>query len=110
MENERIVLINSRFELLNRPDRVDIYDIKNLKKDQSGRVNPVGFITLEVLATDLEAGRLALEWLRNSKYINQTEFFQFRDIFLAGQPADQAAADKQTYNNEAGRISPPHER
>jgi hypothetical protein len=105
MEKERIVLIDGRFELLNGRGRIDIFDIQNLRRDKNGNVNPVAFIALDMVVTDLEAGRLALEWLRDSKYLDQSEFFHFLDIFLAGQPADQTAADKETRRNEAGRFS-----
>ncbi|HTK84007.1 MAG TPA: hypothetical protein VL625_02880 [Patescibacteria group bacterium] len=102
---QKVVLINGRFELLNGSVQIEIFDIKNLKRDDDGRVNSVASIKLAEAVSDLDAGRLALFFLRDSKYIDQTEYFYFLETFLANQPGDQAAADKQSYDNEAGRVS-----
>jgi hypothetical protein len=82
----KVVLIDGRFELLNRPDRVDIFDIRNLQRDESGRVNPVVVIPLDKRISPLEAGKRALKALRDSEYLMQSEYFHFLDIFLTAQP------------------------
>ena len=102
---ERIVLIDGRFELLNRPERLDVFDIRNLQRDSNGCVNPIVTIPLNNPITDLEAGKLALAWLRESKYLEQSEYFQFLEIFLASQPNDEAAAIKEALRNELRSIS-----
>jgi hypothetical protein len=88
MALERIVLIDGRFELLNRPDRIDVFDIRNLKKDKAGDVSPIAQIPLTTPANDRDAGKMALAWLRDEDYLTQSEYYHFLDILLATQPAD----------------------
>jgi hypothetical protein len=83
---QTVVLIDGRFELLNSPDCVDVYDVRVLKKDGDGRVIPVHAIPLENPVNDREAGKLALSRLLDSGYLTQSEYFHFADIFLAAQP------------------------
>jgi hypothetical protein len=106
----KIILINGRFELLNRPDRVDIFDIRNLKRDDAGRVNPVAAIPLEGPKSCLEAGKLALRKLRDSDYITQSEYYHFLDVFLAVQPEAESAAlrDQLAGNPDSGRTGNPN--
>jgi hypothetical protein len=56
---QNIVPINGRFELLNSPDRIDLFDVRNLKKDSDGRVIPLAVIPLDVPLTDRETGKRA---------------------------------------------------
>jgi hypothetical protein len=88
MENQNIVLINGRFEFLTHPDKLEIFDMWNLEKDGARRVIPIHTVTLNARVKDKEAGKLALAALRDSKYITQSEYFSFLDIFLAAQTAD----------------------
>lgn len=85
---QNIVLINGRFELLNSPDRIDLFDIKNMKKHGEGQVIPVAVIPLDTPLTEREAGKRALSWLVDSGYLTRSEFFQFKEIFLTAQPLD----------------------
>jgi hypothetical protein len=101
MENQRIVLIDGRFELLNGPDRIEIFDIRNPQRDQDGEVNPVAAVSLDKPVTDREAGKLALLRLRVSNYLEQSEYFKFLDIFLAAQSLDEAAVLKESLSNGA---------
>jgi hypothetical protein len=57
---QNVVLINGRFELLNSPDQIEVFDVRNLKKDADGRVIPLAVIKLDESLTDREAGRRAL--------------------------------------------------
>jgi hypothetical protein len=92
---ENIVLIDGRFELLNRPDRIDVFDIRNLKKDRNGSVIPISVISLEQPINDRDAGKLALEKIRDEGHITQSEYFQFLDIFLAAQPIAESKPPKR---------------
>jgi hypothetical protein len=80
------VLINGRFELLNSPHRIEIFDMRNLKKDDRGKTIPVAVIPLEGPANDRDAGKMALTWLRRSEYLSESEYLNFSDIFLATHP------------------------
>lgn len=100
-----VVLIDGRFEVLNRPDRIDIYDITNLQKGEDGRVRPVGVVPLAQPRTHLEAGRIALYWLRDTKYLENYECLRYLEIFLANQPADAAATARESLHNENHRVS-----
>jgi hypothetical protein len=82
----KIVLIDGRFELLNRPDRIDVFDIRNLQRDDTGRVRPVVSIPLDKPKTALEAGKLALQEIKDSGYLALSEYYHFLDLFLAVQP------------------------
>jgi len=88
----KVVLINGRFELLNRPDRVDIFDIRNLQRDETGRVNPVIVIPLDSPKSHLEAGKIALKKLQETKYLTLSEYYHFLDIFLTAQPETESKA------------------
>jgi hypothetical protein len=91
----KIVLIDGRFELLNRPDRIDIFDIRNLKRDESGRVNPVVSIPLDKPKTALDAGKLALQTIRDNHYLSISEYYHFLDVLLAAQPEAESKIIKE---------------
>jgi MarR-like DNA-binding transcriptional regulator SgrR of sgrS sRNA len=38
---QTIVLINGRFEPLNSPDRIEVFDVRNLARGDDGRVIPL---------------------------------------------------------------------
>jgi hypothetical protein len=44
---EKVVLIDGRFELLNSPEGIEVYDIRNLDRGGDGSVTPVAVIPLE---------------------------------------------------------------
>jgi hypothetical protein len=90
----KVVLINGRFELLNRPDRVDIFDIRNLQRDDDGRVHPIIAVPLNSPKTPLEAGKLSLRKLLDGGYLTQSEYYHFLDMFLAAQPEAESMALK----------------
>jgi len=81
-----IVLINGRFELLNSPSRIEVFDMRNLNKDGDGQVIPVAVIPLEGPINERDAGKMALTWLRRSEYLSESEYLNFSDIFLATHP------------------------
>ena len=86
MKNQNIVLINGRFELLNSPHRIEVFDMRNLKKDSDGNLIPAAVIPLEAPITERNAGKMALTWLRRSEYLSESEYLNFADIFLATHP------------------------
>jgi hypothetical protein len=88
---QRVVLINSRFELLNSPERIDIFDMKDLRRDRKGQVNPILVIHLKEPQTDRDAGKLALRRLLESEKISLGEYLTHMDIFLATVLPDGSA-------------------
>ena len=84
--NQKIVLINGRFELLNSPHRIEIFDMRNLKKDATGKLISAAVIPLEAPISERDAGKVALTWLRRSEYLTESEYLNFSDIFLATHP------------------------
>lgn len=86
MKNQNVVLINGRFELLNSPHRIEVFDVRNLKKDGDGKVIPAAVIPLERPISERDAGKMALTWLRRSEYLSESEYLNFADIFLATHP------------------------
>src|SRR5688572_27032341 len=80
---EKVILIHSRFALLNGPDRIEVYDIRNPKRASDGSVRPIAVIPLEAPIDDRDAGKRALAWLRRAEYLTLSEHLHYADIFLA---------------------------
>lgn len=85
-----IVLINGRFEFINNPDKLEMFDIRNLKKDEQGRVIPVQVVSLDSPKDPKEAGKILLAALRDAEYLTRSEYLHFLDIFLAAQSVPKA--------------------
>lgn len=80
---QKIVLINGRFELLNSDDKVEVYDVRNINKNDEGKAIPVEVVQVGSPLTDKNAGKLALTKLLEKNYISLSEYLTFLDIFLA---------------------------
>lgn len=81
----RVVLIDGRFEFINNPDKLELFDIRSLKKDEDGRPMPVHVVKLDAPKDAREAGKIALAALRDADYLTRSEYFHFLDVFLAAQ-------------------------
>jgi hypothetical protein len=88
-----IVLVDGRFELLNRPDRIDVFDIRNLQKGADGKVRPIAVIALSKPESDREAGKTALQNLLEGSYITKGEYLQFLEAFLSTQSVVETRAN-----------------
>ena len=78
----KLVLIDGRFELLNGPDRIAVFDVK---KDGNGE-DPVVLIGADAPKTDRDAGTLALETLANAGFLTPDEYSQYVNKYLASHP------------------------
>jgi hypothetical protein len=80
---QRVVLIDGRFELLNCPDRIEVYDSREGRNSES---QPVETIPLKGPVSDREAGRLALTWLLAYLHLSQSEYLNYLNLFLSDHP------------------------
>lgn len=103
---QKIVLINGRFELLNSEDKVEVYDIRNLKKNNEGKVMPVEVVPVGSPLTDKDAGKLALTKLHEKNYISLSEYLTFLDIFLASLVDGISYRNIKKTASVQGRVSP----
>src|SRR5262249_27264792 len=90
---EKVALIDGRFELLNSPERIEVYDIRNLDRGGDGSVTPVAVI-LEAPITDRNAGKMALAWLRKAEYLTVSEHLRNADIFVAQCPVQEKSEER----------------
>ena len=86
METKSYVLINSRFEAINLPDRLVLFDLKNAKGGERVDGVDVDILPLDSPKADLDAGLLALAWLRDHQRISPGEYLHYADVFLASHP------------------------
>jgi hypothetical protein len=87
METKTFVLINSRFEAMNFNDRIVVFDLDK-KNPAETTIDGVGvnIVLLDSPKPDLEAGLLALAWLRDHQRISPGEYLHYADTFLASHP------------------------
>jgi hypothetical protein len=87
----RIVLIDGRFEVLNGPEKIEVYDMRNLNRDAEGRVQPVMVLPVPQTKSDKDAGKLALEKLQQAGHISTGQYLSFLETFLASVRPDGSA-------------------
>lgn len=86
METKSLILIDGQYRVINSPDRLVIFDVRNPRTDEKGASVPVETIPLRGPVSSREAGRLALTWLLAYEHLTQTDYLRFLDIFLAAYP------------------------
>jgi hypothetical protein len=100
---ERHVLIDGRFEALNHPDRIEVFDIRNPRRDEQGHAMPVRIIPTDMPQTGRAAGMTALAALRDDGIITPGEYLHYADVFLMTRSAsDVTGPSPHLINRTAG--------
>lgn len=67
-------LIKNRFKAVDCPDRIEIFDEKNPRQDESGDVVPLQILPMKAKQTAGNACRAALNWLHDSNYLSTGDY------------------------------------
>lgn len=87
---KRCVLIDKRFEVINYPDGIEVFDLRHPCKDENGQDVPVKVIPSDAPKINRVAVTTALAAMRDDGSITASEYYIYAEAFLVQMSSGQA--------------------